>query len=204
MCTAVETADGSTSTVDVTVTSDGQPVTIPANGSAAATITDTYTEANGSLTVNKTIDGPAGQQGEIVIAVSCNGNVLDDFVIPAGAAAGTYTHDYRDLPAGSQCTVLETADGSSGNVAVVKRGSGIVVTIPAGAEATVDLTDHYESGALVVNKTLTGGAAESQGEVRIAVTCNEAGTQTTQPDFVIPAGTPAGTVSMSYPNILAG
>ena len=56
----------------------------------------------------------------------------------------------------------------------------------------------------MVNKTITGGAAGSQGEVRIAVSCDEAGTETPQPDFVIPAGTPAGTVSMSYPNILAG
>ena len=56
----------------------------------------------------------------------------------------------------------------------------------------------------MVNKTITGGAAGSQGEVRIAVSCDEAGAETPQPDFVIPAGTPAGTVSMSYPNILAG
>ena len=56
----------------------------------------------------------------------------------------------------------------------------------------------------MVNKTITGGAAGSQGEVRIAVSCDEAGTETPQPDFVIPAGTPSGTVSMSYPNILAG
>ena len=204
-CRVTETADGSSSTVDVTVTGDGQSVIIPANASATATITDTYTEANGSLIVNKAIDGPAaGQQGEIVIEVSCDENVLPDFVIPAGARGGTYTHDYTDLQAGSVCTVLETSDGSTGNVAVSNRGSGTRVTIPAGAEAPVDLTDTYESGALVVNKTITGSAAGSQGEVRIAVSCDEAGAQTPQPDFVIPAGTAAGTVSMSYPNILAG
>ena len=154
--------------------------------------------------MHKTIEGPAaGQQGEIVIEVSCNGNALEDFVIPAGTT-GPQSKDYQDLPAGSQCTVTETADGSDGSVAVAKTGSGTVVIIPAGAEATVHLTDRYESGALVVNKTITGGAAGSQGEVRIAVSCDEAGTETPQPDFVIPAGTPSGTVSMSYPNILAG
>ena len=204
-CEVAETADGSTSTVDVTVTGNDQTVDVPPAGTATVTITDTYTAANGSLTVNKSIEGPAaGQQGEIVIGASCDGNQLPDFVIPAGQPAGTFTHDYRDLPAGSVCTVLETADGSSGKVAVKNRGSGTQVTIPAGAEATVDLTDTYESGALVVNKTITGGAAGSQGEVRIGVTCNEAGVETTQPDFVIPPGTAAGTVSMSYPNILAG
>ncbi len=203
-CTVTETEDGSTSTVNVTVTGDGQIVSVPPAGSAEATISDSYTLANGSLIVHKTIDGPAaGQQGEIVIEVSCNGNALEDFVIPAGTT-GPQSKDYKDLPAGSQCTVTETADGSDGNVAVAKTGSGTVVIIPAGAEATVHLTDRYESGALVVNKTITGGAAGSQGEVRIAVSCDEAGTETPQPDFVIPAGTPSGTVSMSYPNILAG
>ena len=162
-CTVTETADGSTSTVDVTVTGDGQTVTVPADGTATATLTDTYTLAHGSLIVHKTIDGPAaGQQGEIVIEVSCDGTALEDFVIPARTTA-PQSKDYTDLPAGSKCSVLETADGSTGTVAVAKKGSGTVVTIPAGAEATVDLTDTYESGALVVNKTITGGAAGSQG-----------------------------------------
>ena len=59
----------------MTVTGDGQTVTVPADGTATATITDTYTLAHGSLIVHKTIDGPAaGQQGEIVIEVSCDGN----------------------------------------------------------------------------------------------------------------------------------
>jgi TQXA domain-containing protein len=204
-CRVTETLDGSTSTVDVTVTGNDQTVDVPAAGTATVTITDTYTAVNGSLTVNKTIEGPAaGQQSEIVIGVTCDGNTLDDFVIPAGKPAGTYSHEYPDLPAGWQCSVVEISDGSTGKVAVRNRGSGTQVTIPAGAEATVDLTDTYESGALVVNKTITGGAAGSQGEVRIGVTCNEAGVETTQPDFVIPPGTAAGTVSMSYPNILAG
>ena len=128
-------------------------------------------------------------------------------MIPAGTTATPTTPSRRTTrtsPPVSRCSVVETADGSTGNVAVANRGSGTEVTIPAGAEATVDLTDTYESGALVVNKTITGSAAGSQGEVRIAVSCDEAGAQTSQPDFVIPPGTPAGTVSMSYPNILAG
>ena len=204
VCNVTETEDGSTSSVNVTITGNDQELTVPAGGTVTAEITDTYTFANGSLIVNKTIDGPAaGQQGEIVIQVSCDGNSLEDFVIPARTTA-PHSKDYTDLPAGSRCTVLETADGSTGTVAVVKKGSGTVVTIPAGAEATVDLTDTYGSGALVVNKTITGRAAGSQGEVRIAVSCDEAGAQTPQPDFVIPAGTAAGTVSMSYPNVLAG
>ena len=206
VCKVIETEDGSTGSVNVSITGGSQVITVPAGFgvTASADITDTYTFADGSLVVNKTVGGSAaGQQGEIVIEISCDGNRLEDFVIPAGTTE-PQSKDYTDLPAGSRCSVVETADGSTGNVAVAKEGSGTEVTIPAGAEKTVDLTDTYESGALVVNKTITGSAAGSQGEVRIAVSCDEAGAQTSQPDFVIPAGTAAGTVSMSYPNILAG
>ena len=108
-----ETEDGSTSTVNVTVTRRRPDRLGPAGGIAHATISDSYTLANGSLIVHKTIDGPAaGQQGEIVIEVSCDGNALEDFVIPAGTT-GPQSKDYQDLPAGSQCTVTETADGST-------------------------------------------------------------------------------------------
>ena len=204
-CKVTETADGSTRDVNVTVTGDGQTVTVPAAGSATAALTDTYTYAFGSLVVNKTITGPgAGQQGEIVIHVSCNGDDLPDFVIPAGTPAGTVSHTYHHIPSGAVCTVTETSDGSTGSVAVATRGSGVDVTIPAGGTATADLTDTYETGSLIVNKTITGPAASQQGDVVIAVGCDETGTAATLPDFVIPAGTAAGTVSMSYPNILAG
>ncbi len=184
------------------MTGDGQTVTVPADGTATATITDTYTEANGSLIVNKTIDGPAaGQQGEIVIQVSCDGNALEDFVIPAGRDWHHIRRTTGTSRPGHNAPSLRRPMAALATVAVANKGSGTVVTIPAGAEATVDLTDTYESGALVVNKTITGPAAGSQGEVRIAVSCNER-TQTS-PDFEIPTGT-AGTVSMSYPNVLAG
>ena len=204
-CSAQEIANGGSSAVSVVTSGDvGTPVSVPAGGFAYLHITDTYSHANGSLIVNKAIVGSAaGQQGEIVIEVSCDDQALEDFVIPA-RATGPQSKDYMDLPGGSRCSVVEVADGSTGTVAVAKKGSGTEVTIPAGAEATVDLTDTYESGTLVVNKTITGGAAGSQGEVRIAVNCDEAGVETPQPDFVIPAGTAAGTVSMSYPNVLAG
>ena len=207
MCTVSETADGSTSTVDVTVTGDGQTVTVPADGTATATITDTYTEANGSLIVNKTIGGPAaGQQGEIVISVSCNGNAPRGLRDPSGSG-GWHLHpnDYRDLPAGSQCTVLETADGSTGNCRRGEEGQRHRGHHPGGSRGDGRPHRHIRvRGAGGQQDDHRSARPGLQGEVRIAVSCNEAGTQTTQPDFVIPAGTPAGTVSMSYPNILAG
>jgi hypothetical protein len=107
---------------------------------------------------------------------------------------------YTNIPAGSVCTVLETADGHSPTLTVRKSGSGISVTIPAGGTATADLSDTYDVGSLIVNKTITGDGAGQQGAITISVTCGE----TTEPDFVIPAGTPAGTVFQEYTGILAG
>ena len=110
-CTVTETVDGHTSTVAVRQRS-GQEVTIPADGTATAAVTDTYTDIPGSLVVNKTIAGnAAGKQGQVTIGVTCDGTALPDFVIPAGADAGTVSKTYTGIAAGSSCTITETADG---------------------------------------------------------------------------------------------
>ena len=54
----------------------------------------------------------------------------------------------------------------------------------------------------MVKKTIAGPAAGSQGRVVIAVLCDDGVTRT--PDFVIPAGTPAGTTSKTYDDIPVG
>ena len=79
-----------------------------------------------------------------------------------------------------------------------------VVTIHPGETATAALTDTYETGSLVVNKTITGPAAGLQGQVVISVSCVEAGVTTALPDFVIHAAMSPGTQSRTYPDILAG
>jgi TQXA domain-containing protein len=202
-CTVTETQDGSSSTVAVEVTGDGQQVKIPAGGTANVGITDTYTSVPGSLVVSKLIGGDgAGQQGQITIGVSCGGTALPDFVIPANSAAGAYTQEYDDIPAGTVCTVTESQNGTNTTVTVVPTGSGQTVTIPAGGTATADLSDDVtlNPGSLVVSKAITGPAAGLQGQITISVTCDG----TALPDFVIPAGTAAGTVSNTYTGIPAG
>ena len=102
VCTITETVDGHTSTVTVTVTGSGQTVTVPGGGSADALLTDTYDLVPGSLTVTKTIAGPAaGQQGDVTISVTCNQNGVDtplpDFTILAGAAAGSTSRTYTGI-----------------------------------------------------------------------------------------------------------
>ena len=80
--------------------------------------------APGSLLVTKTIAGPlAGQQGPITIHVVCNGTALSpDFVIGAGSAAGSVSHSFDGIPAGSVCTVTETADGGTTTVLAIVVG----------------------------------------------------------------------------------
>jgi TQXA domain-containing protein len=203
LCTVTETANGSVVGTKVVVTGDGQQVTIPSGGSATVHITDTYHNV-GSLIVSKTIAGPgAGQQGQVTIHTECGGTALTpDFVIPAGTRAGTYTTQYDDIPVPTTCTVTETADGSTSAVSVVVEGSGQTVSIAAGEIAQADISDTYGlvPGQLEVTKTIAGPGAGQQGEIRIQTACNGA---PLSPDFVIPAGTPAGDQSQLYSNIPA-
>ncbi len=163
--------------------------------------------APGSLVVKKTIAGDAaGSQARVVIHVACDDGVArPDFVIPAGAPAGTTSRTYRHIAAGTTCTVIETSNGGDVGTGVVVTGDGQEVAIPAGGDETVQITDTYShvSGpsSLLVTKTIAGPLAGHQGPVTIQVVCN--GT-TLSPDFVIPAGTPAGSVSQSFDNIPAG
>jgi Domain of unknown function (DUF5979) len=201
VCTVVETSDGSTVGTDVVVTGDGQVVTIPSGASKTVEVTDTYHHV-GSLLVRKTIAGPAaGQQGEVVIHSECNGTALGpDWVIPAGTPAGDQTRQYDHISVPAMCTVTETADGHTSTVSVDVEGSGQTVTIAPGEVAEADISDTYglAPGQLEVTKTVTGSQAGQQGTVVIHTACN--GTALT-PDFVIPAGTPAGDRSQIYSGI---
>ena len=172
----------------VTVTGNGQQVTVPSGGSIVVTLSDNYTFAPGSLVVSKTITGvAAGDQGEVSISVSCPGTSFDPFVIPAGQAAGTLTREFGPIPAGTECTVTETANGNNAVVDVIVQGSGQTVTIPPGGFATAELIDTYRfaPGSLTVTKTITGPAAGQQGDVTLTVTCDG---ELIQPTLTFPAG----------------
>ena len=203
-CTVTETSDGSSSTVNVTTTITGSPVTIAADGTGTAEVTDTYTFVPGSLTVTKTIAGPsAGEQGPVTIHVDCGADVLvTDFTIPAGTTSPDPV-TFDGIPAGTVCTVTEAADGSTSTVAVATTGSPQDVTIPAGDTGAAEITDTYSPapGALTVTKTIAGPAAGSQAAVTIHTVCD--GVALT-PDFVIDAGTAAGTASHTYDDVPAG
>ncbi len=97
--------------------------------------------------------------------------------------------------------VTETADGKTSTTSVVVVGSGQQVTVPAGGGVTAALSNNYTflPGSLVVRKTISGPAAGSQAAVTIHVVCGG----TALADFVIPAGSVAGTIDHTYTNIPA-
>jgi len=164
---------------------------------------------SGKLVVTKTIAGAgAGSQGQVVIQVDCDDGVpRPDFVIAAGTPAGSTSRTYRDIAAGTECTVIETSNGSVVGTDVVVTGDGQEVTIPAGGSETVDITDTYTPvpspgpSSLLVTKTIAGPLAGHQGAVTIHVVCNNVAVL---PDFIIPAGTPAGSMSQSFGPVAPG
>ncbi len=145
-CVVTETVDGATSTVSAIVTGSPDTVTIPPGGSGSAQITDTYGSAPGSLLVTKTIAGPfAGHQGPVTINVACDGIALSPaFVVAPGTHAGNVSQSFDDIPAGSVCTVTETADGANATVTATVSGNNQTVTVPAGKVVSVNLMDVYQ------------------------------------------------------------
>lgn len=216
-CTVLETSNGSVVGTDVTVTGDGQEVTIPAGGTKTIDISDTYTAVPSpgpsSLLVTKTIAGPlAGHQGSVTIHVVCNGTALSpDFTIAAGTTAGSFSHSFGPITPGSVCSVTETADGAGGSIQAIVSGSGATVTIPADAVVPVNVMDVYEqaptplpdvaAGTLRVTKTIAGSAGGQQGRIAILVACGDPAHTFA---FVIPAGTRRGSVSRYFPGLPAG
>ncbi len=204
-CTVTETADGHNSAVSVVVDGSGQSVSVPARGIAEADVTDSYGLLPGQLEVAKSIAGPlAGQQGTVVIETVCDGTTLTpDLVVAAGAPGGLYSQTYSNIPTPASCVSTETANGQSSSVPVTASAASQTTTLPPGGSGAAHFTDSYglAPGSLLVSKTIVGPLAGSQGPVTLHVICN--GTALS-PDFVIPAGTPAGTVSQSFNGIPAG
>jgi hypothetical protein len=204
-CVVTETADGATSSVSVVTTGSPDTAMIAPGGAGAAHITDTYGASPGSLLVTKTVAGPvAGHQGPVTIQVVCDGTALSStFDIPAGAGPGTVSHSFDGIPAGSVCTVTETADGGSDAITATVSGDDQTVTVPAGTAVAADLIDVYEgaTGSLEVTKTLAGPAAHQQGEIAMLVDC---GSPIDTFAFMIPARAPGGSVSRHFDGLPAG
>ena len=175
-CTVSETESGAVSGVVTVTTTVVQPPEISASGSVEATVTDDYSAVLGSLTVTKTIAGPAaGQQGQVTIGVVCPGVPLAQtppFVVPA-AATGSRSLTYEDIPVGTRCLIFEILDGRTSTVAVSVTARLQTATIAA-AGTTATVIDIYtlRPGAILVGKILAGPFAGQQGPITIHVSCS--------------------------------
>ena len=205
VCTITETADGATDTVTVqTVVPD--PVTITANTTATANVTDTYSFVPGTLVVRKNIAGEAaGAQDPIVINVVCTSGgatVLDETITIPANATEVEPSEYGGLPAGSDCEVTEPTTGETTAIAVETTGLG-TVTVPAAgtAEAAVTNTYSFNPGVLAVRKIIDGAAAGQQGAVTLNVVCT--GGSTLNETINIPAGA-TETDPFEYTGLAAG
>ena len=143
-CTVTETADGTTSTVVVTVIggSTHTATVLPATVTPVR-FTDLFTHSPGVLAVTKNITGTAaGTQGSIAILVDC-GQSTSQFaiLIPANTPAGAISRSFNNIPAGSTCTVTELSNGASSAVPVTTTGSGQQVTVLSAATATATVTN---------------------------------------------------------------
>nr|WP_231713487.1 thioester domain-containing protein [Arthrobacter sp. zg-Y769] len=159
---------------------------LSSNATAAAAFTEV-----GSLTVTKTIAGPAaGSQDAVVITIDCGADNQFTFSIDA-EATGTLSETFNDIPAGSTCTIAEPTTGVNDSVQVSPPILPGAVTIVSGSTVTAAVTDTYTftPGTLVVTKTNTGEAAGAQGEVTISVVCTLDGTTAVDTTVTIPAGT---------------
>ena len=134
-CVVTETVNGSTTTVAVATVGSGQTVTVGAGQDAQATITNTYTFLTGSLTVTKTINGPAaGHQGPVTIKVSCDGDGTvaraNRRCRVAGGRLHPHLHGHR-RPA-RRAAAEETADGSTSTIDVAVSGERHISCGPGG------------------------------------------------------------------------
>ncbi|MHA7132266.1 DUF5979 domain-containing protein [Oerskovia turbata] len=138
--------------------------------------------AAGALEVDKVVTGDgAGLQSDVVLTVTCTsagGDVVAErtVTVPAGAAAGSHPQVIGGLPAESECVVAETQNGDNGRVVVTATSvEPASVLISNGDTVTVTVTNSYDVavGSLRVSKAFAGPAAGGQGEVVLAIRCDD-------------------------------
>lgn len=89
-----------------------------------------------------------------------------------------------------------------GNTAGVNDAQRLILAEDATLKTTVQAHAEYlPGGSLVVQKTIAGPAAGSEGQIVIHLDCDDG---VARRDFIIPAGTSAGTTTRTYRHILAG
>ncbi|HUA45198.1 MAG TPA: DUF5979 domain-containing protein [Solirubrobacteraceae bacterium] len=160
-----------------TITTDHPPATVTATGGTM------YSNRAGTIEIGDgtTASVPSGQKIWVRSAAGAPTAVLE--------ATSTAT-----VPTGN----VYLYDGNSGANSAQKLILAESATLTTTVQATAEFVP---SGSLVVGKTIAGDAAGSQAQVVIHVDCDDG---VARRDFVIPAGTSAGTTSRTYRHIAAG
>lgn len=169
-CTVTEPTTGATAAVSVT-TDAPQDVVLAQEGSAV-TVTNTVDFLPGGLNVVKVVTGTgAGLQSDISVAVSCENGLEETLVIPAGSAAGDYVESFTDLPAGTVCTVTESASGAN-TLVTVESDAPVTVTIAPGATVDAVVTNTVTpvpTPTPTPTPTTPGGLSATGGEVPFSI-----------------------------------
>ncbi|MGA7146926.1 MAG: DUF5979 domain-containing protein, partial [Microbacterium sp.] len=171
----------------------------------------------GGLTIAKLVDTAAtvGGFGPFEFELSCVSALGYDVELAASdrsftiAAGATHAVTADTVPVGAICEVTELdSDGADG---IAFSGEGVSdtgdgsATVVVGAEARVEVTNHYDAGTLSVLKTVIGEGAPDYGDgpFAAAVSCTYGGGIVySEPSLAIvadeptlvPATFPAGTV----------
>lgn len=191
----------------------GAAVTVTNNQVALADSANVTCTANnryqtGKLAITKTVSGPTGGftggTAKVFSGSYACGTITGNFTVENG---GTFTAP-ENIPAGTSCTVTETAPTGSANLAntsYVWTNVGYApaqsVTIADNQTATVGITNTYvqNKGSLVINKAIaprdgtpatgyTGGVARTFG---VHYACTLGGATVAEGDTAISTGTAA-------------
>jgi uncharacterized repeat protein (TIGR01451 family) len=194
-CTVTETATGGAASTTITVTQPGEDpvetdgtsadvVVVPGeDGTASTEIGLTNTFDVGSIHLLKEIAGEGGDvygDGPFVFAIQCT---LDDDGDGPGEPRTVYdgtvtlTDDaleatIDDLPVGAVCDITET-DASGAQSTVIDPNP---VTVDADQTAEVTATNTFDVGSVVVDKVVTGDAADfGTGPFEVTLECTYEG-----------------------------
>ena len=149
-------------------------------GSAIATATISNSFPASVLALDKVVNGGAGATygtGPFTIQVTCSyaGQLVSGFPkVATFDGAGSQRID--GVPTGATCSAVETVNGAATSVsydpASTGNGSGSVVT-SADAPQTITVTNTFDAGNLVVDKSLQGAGAPqlSNGPFTFTVAC---------------------------------
>lgn len=184
-CTVSETDDGHATGHTI---SPEQPVTI-GEGQTPVVVTVTNEFANGSVSVEKTVDAPDGfpVPAEFTATVSCTWQgaavpLTDDGVVTIVPGAAPAVID--DVPVGSVCTVVEDDAGQTDTTVTPSE----ITVDEADQTFGFDIENTYEWASLEVGKLVESTSEYVPTQFEFTVVCTFEGETVVDETFTLDAG----------------